>query len=176
MLNLQGKHIHLRALEPSDLDFLYELENNTDIWEISGTTTPYSKHVLKQYLDNAHRDIYDVKQLRLCIATTDKVVGFIDLFDFDPQNKRAGVGIVVLEHMDRNKGIGAEALSLLCDYVFKVLGLRQLYANVMEENLASLHLFKKMGFIAVGLKKDWIFSNGTFKNEILLQKITVSCI
>ena len=47
MLNLQGKHIHLRALEPSDLDFLYELENNTDIWEISGTTTPYSKHVLK---------------------------------------------------------------------------------------------------------------------------------
>lgn len=173
MLNLQGKHIHLRALEPLDLDFLYELENNTDIWEISGTITPYSRHVLKQYLDNAHRDIYDVKQLRLCIATTDKVVGFIDLFDFDPQNKRAGVGIVVLEHEDRNKGFGEEALSLLCDYVFKVLGLKQLYANVMEENLASLHLFKKMGFTEVGLKKDWIFSNGTFKNEMLLQKITV---
>ncbi|MDE3740680.1 GNAT family N-acetyltransferase [Maribacter polysaccharolyticus] len=171
MVNLQGENIHLRALEPTDLDFLYELENNSDLWEVSGTTTPYSRHVLKLYLENAHRDIYDVKQLRLCIAKGDKVLGLIDLFDFDPQNKRAGVGIVVLEHNERNKGIGAEAISLLCDYVFRILGLRQLYANVMEGNLASLHLFKKMGFVEVGLKKDWILSNGEFKNEILLQKI-----
>lgn len=96
MVNLQGKHIYLRALEPGDLDFLYELENNTDIWEISGTTVPYSKHVLKQYLDNAHRDIFDVKQLRLCICKADQVLGLIDLFDFDPHNKRAGVGLIIL--------------------------------------------------------------------------------
>lgn len=171
MVNLQGEHIRLRALEPTDLDFLYELENNTDLWEISGTTTPYSKHVLKLYLDNAHRDIYDVKQLRLCIVKENKVVGLIDLFDFDPQNKRVGVGIVVLDDKERNKGIGTEAVSLLTDYVFQVLGLRQLYANVLEENAASLYLFKKLGFVEVGIKKDWIFSNGIFKNEILLQKI-----
>ncbi|MDV7138591.1 GNAT family protein [Maribacter sp. TH_r10] len=171
MVNLQGEHIRLRALEPTDLDFLYELENNTDLWEISGTTTPYSKHVLKLYLDNAHRDIYDVKQLRLCIVKENKVVGLIDLFDFDPQNKRVGVGIVVLDDKERNKGIGTEAVSLLTDYVFQVLGLRQLYANVLEENAASLYLFKKLGFVEVGIKKDWIFSNGMFKNEILLQKI-----
>lgn len=171
MVNLQGEHIRLRALEPTDLDFLYELENNTDLWEISGTTTPYSKHVLKLYLDNAHRDIYDVKQLRLCIVKENKVVGLIDLFDFDPQNKRVGVGIVVLDDKERNNGIGTEAVSLLTDYVFQVLGLRQLYANVLEENAASLYLFKKLGFVEVGIKKDWIFSNGIFKNEILLQKI-----
>jgi diamine N-acetyltransferase len=173
MVNLQGKHIYLRALEPRDLDFLYELENNTDIWEISGTTAPYSKHVLKQYLDNAHRDIFDVKQLRLCICKADQVLGLIDLFDFDPHNKRAGVGLVILEQKDRNKGIGAEALTLICEYGFKVLGLRQLYANVLEGNAASLHLFKKLGFVEVGLKKDWVFSNGRYKNEILLQKINV---
>ena len=59
MLKLEGKHIYLRALEPSDLDFLYQLENNTNNWEISGTITPYSKAVLEFYLENAHRDIYD---------------------------------------------------------------------------------------------------------------------
>ena len=171
MVNLQGKQIHLRAIEPGDLDFLYQLENNTDIWEISGTITPYSKQVLRHYLENAHRDIYDVKQLRLCICKGDKVLGLIDLFDFDPQNKRAGIGLVVLEEKERNKGIGAEAIGLLCEYGFKVLGLRQLYAHVLEDNLASLHLFKKMGFVEVGMKRDWIFSKGGFKNEILLQKI-----
>ncbi|MGB5436102.1 MAG: GNAT family N-acetyltransferase [Maribacter sp.] len=171
MVNLQGKQIHLRAIEPGDLDFLYQLENNTDIWEISGTITPYSKQVLRHYLENAHRDIYDVKQLRLCICKGNKVLGLIDLFDFDPQNKRAGIGLVVLEEKERNKGIGAEAIGLLYEYGFKVLGLRQLYANVLEDNLASLHLFKKMGFVEVGIKKDWIFSKGGFKNEVLLQKI-----
>ena len=171
MVNLKGDHICLRALEPDDLNFLYELENNTAIWEISGTTTPYSKHVLKQYLDNSHRDIYDVKQLRLCICKAEMVLGLIDLFDFDPKNKRAGVGIVILEEKERNQGIGTEAIKLLTDYAFTTLGLRQLFANVMEDNSASLYLFKKMGFEEVGLKKDWIFSNGEFKNEVLLQKI-----
>ncbi len=172
MLSLEGEHIYLRALEPEDLDFLYELENNTAIWEISGTTTPYAKHVLKFYLENAHKDIYEVKQLRLSICNKDKqVIGLIDLFDFDPKNRRAGVGIIVLKDKNRNKGIGAEALSLLCNYAFNSLDLRQLYANVMLDNAASIHLFKKNGFKEVGVKKDWIYSNGVYKDEILYQKI-----
>lgn len=174
MLSLKGKNIKLRALEPDDLGFLYELENNPDVWEISGTTTPYSKHVLKQYLDNAHRDIYDVKQLRLCICgVNENVIGLIDLFDFDPKNHRAGMGIVILNEENRNKGVGAEAIRLLSEYAFSILALRQLYANVMEDNRASIHLFKKLGFKEVGVKKDWIFFEGKYKNEILFQKLMV---
>lgn len=177
MLSLKGEQIRLRALEPADLDFLYELENNEAIWEISGTTTPYSRHILKQYLDNAHRDIYEVKQLRLCICDkNDEVVGLIDLFDFDPKNHRAGVGIVVLEGKSRNKGVGAEAIRLLTDYAFSTLALRQLFANVVVGNDASIHLFKKLGFQEVGIKKDWIFSDGVYKDEILFQKLKTGSI
>lgn len=172
MLSLKGENIRLRALEVEDLDFLYELENNVAIWEISGTTTPYSRHVLKQYLDNAHRDIYDVKQLRLCICNkNDKGIGLIDLFDFDPKNHRAGMGIVVLEDKNRNKGIGKEAIHLVMEYAFSTLALKQVYANVVVGNEASIHLFKKLGFLEVGIKKDWIFSNGVYKDEILFQKL-----
>lgn len=169
---LKGRHTNLRALEPGDLEFLYELENNPEIWEISGTITPYSRHVLKMYLDNAHRDIYEVKQLRLSICNEqDKVIGFIDLFDFDPKHQRAGIGIVILDKEDRNNGHGSEALALLCDYAFQILNLNQLYANVGESNEPSIHLFKKMGFNLAGVKKDWILSGGEFKNELLFQKI-----
>ena len=131
MLNLKGKNGYLRALEPDDLNFLYEVENNTGIWEISGTTAPYSKHLLQLYLENAHKDIYEAKQLRLCICnSSDKAVGLIDLFDFDPHNHRAGIGIVILEEKDRNKGLGLEALQLLENYAINGLHIRQLYANV----------------------------------------------
>lgn len=168
---LKGKQTKLRALEPGDLEFLYELENNSDIWEISGTITPYSRHVLKLYLDNAHRDIYEVKQLRLTICNElNEVIGLIDLFDFDPKNRRSGIGIVILDKSDRNNGHGSEAVSLLCDYAFSVLNLNQVYANVGEENQASIQLFKKLGFKLAGVKKDWVLVGGKFKNELLFQK------
>ncbi len=172
MFSLKGEHIYLRAIEPSDLDFLYKLENNTEVWEISGTTTPYSKQVLQLYLENAHRDIYDVKQLRLCVCELNgSVVGLIDLFDFDPKNHKAGIGIVIAAEKSRNLGYGSEAIELLCAYSKITLELHQLYCNILEDNEASIHLFEKLGFIQVGIKKDWITSNGKFKNEILYQKI-----
>lgn len=173
MVNLKGKHIQLRALEPSDLDFLYQLENDTSIWEISGTTKPYSKKVLKFYLENAHRDIYEVKQLRLCICDAEDVcLGLIDLFDFDPKNARVGMGIVIADPEKRNKGIGAEAISLLCEYVFSVLNLHQIYANILEDNKPSINLFTKLGFQEIGIKKEWVQTNQGFKNEIMYQKIS----
>jgi len=173
MLSLKGEHIYLRALELCDLDFLYTIENNIALWEISGTLVPYSKKVLQLYLDNSHRDIYDVKQLRLCICNLEHhTIGLIDIFDFDPKNLRAGIGIVVSQNA-RNKGAGGEALDLLLDYTFKTLNLHQLYANITEDNTTSINLFKKKGFKSVGVKKDWIFAEGKFKNEILFQKIRI---
>ncbi|MDC6389552.1 GNAT family N-acetyltransferase [Maribacter sp. PR1] len=172
MVSLQGKIIKLRALEKEDLDFLFALENNPSVWEISGTITPYSRDVLTLYLDNAHRDIYDVKQLRLVICTQDdEAIGLVDLFDFDPKNRRAGIGIIINEEGNRNSGAGTESLQILCQYAFSTLQLRQLYANILEGNERSLHLFKKLGFELVGTKKDWIFNEGRYKNELLFQKI-----
>lgn len=172
MVKLQGTRISLRALEPSDLDFLYALENDTSIWEISGTTKPYSKKVLRFYLENAHRDIYEVKQLRLCICDGEDVcLGLIDLFDFDPKNARAGMGIVISNLENRNRGIGAEAISLLCDYAFSTLHLHQIYANILEDNTASINLFTKLGFEVIGTKKEWVRTSEGFKNEIMYQKL-----
>tara|TARA_R110002049_G_scaffold50271_3_gene142728 strand:+ start:12840 stop:13364 length:525 start_codon:yes stop_codon:yes gene_type:complete len=172
MLKLKGEQLYLRAIEPNDLDFLFELENDTSIWEISGTTAPYSRQILELYLQNAYKDIYEAKQLRLCICDfANKVIGLIDLFDFDPGNKKVGLGIIVSEKKNRNKGIGAEALTLVCDYAFNILDVHQVYANVIVSNMASIHLFEKLNFKVVGVKKDWIFANGTYRDEILYQKI-----
>ena len=171
-LTLIGKKCSLRALEPEDLDFLYAIENDPDIWEISNTLRPYSKAVLKEYLQNTHKDIFEVKQLRLCVCSAEgQRIGLVDLFDFDPRHQRAGMGILIINPENRKKGVGAEALQLLIDYAFTILELHQLYANVLEDNLPSIHLFEKLGFERVGVKKEWVRWGGTFKNELLYQKI-----
>lgn len=172
MLTLKGEHIFLRALEPEDLEFIHEIENDESIWEISNTETPYSKYLIKQYIEESHKDIYQVKQLRLVISNYEnKPLGMIDLFDFDFKNKRAGIGILIKDEKDRKNGIGNEALALLINYCFTHLNLHQLFCNISEENEASIKLFKKQGFCEVGLKKDWSLVNGAYKNEYLYQLI-----
>lgn len=173
MITLKGKDIELRALEPSDLDFLYLLENDESVWEVSNTSTPYSRFILKQYLENSHRDIYDVKQLRLVISLVSekRPLGFIDLFDFEPKHYRVGLGVVIFSEEDRGKGFAFDALQLVCSYAFNNLNVHQVYANITDDNIKSIELFKKVGFLEAGTKKDWVFSEGKYKNEMIFQLI-----
>jgi diamine N-acetyltransferase len=172
MVTLQGEHIYLRALEPEDLDFVFLVENDTNLWHLSDTQTPYSRFLIKQYLENDHQDIYEAKQLRLAICNKeDKTIGLIDVFDFNFKNKRAGIGILIQNSLDRNKGYGKEALELLINYCFDTLHLHQVYANISEDNSASLKLFENNGFKKIGLKEDWSFNGKTFTNEYILQRI-----
>lgn len=174
MVTLKGENIYLRALEPEDLDFVYIVENDEQVWEMSSTETPYSRFLIKQYLEHAHKDIYEVKQLRLVICSNDDaVLGLIDLFDFNPTHNRAGVGILIAEKESRGKGHGAEALELITNYGFTHLHLHQLYANISADNRTSIKLFEKKGFSKVGVKKEWNLVKDTYKDEFLYQLIYV---
>jgi diamine N-acetyltransferase len=173
MITLKGENIYIRALEPNDLEFVYAMENDQSIWEVSNTQTPYSRFLVKQYLENAQQDIYEAKQLRLAICQDQDfpALGLIDLFDFDPKNNRAGVGIVIQGTANRKQNIGSEALELLIRYSFYNLNLHQLYANIATENEASIALFTKFGFQNIGIKKDWTLVNGVYKDEAIFQLI-----
>ena len=171
MAILLGKNINLRALEPEDLDFLFSTENDESFWEVSSTQTPYSKYILQKYIENSHQDIYEAKQYRFVICDTKNTpVGMIDLFDFNPQHKRIGVGILIKQE-HQAKSYGSEALEMIIDYAFTYLNVHQIFANITSDNLNSISLFEKFNFKKVGIKKDWIYSNTTFKDEILYQLI-----
>ncbi|WP_029037427.1 GNAT family N-acetyltransferase [Salinimicrobium xinjiangense] len=172
MVTLKGEMVYLRALEPEDLDFLFEVENNEDFWEVSATSVPFSRYILKQYLENSHKDIFEVKQLRLVICSNEgETLGFIDIFDFDPRNRRAALGILIVQKKNRNKGYGKEALDLVCKYCFTHLGLHQVYANIGEDNLTSKLLFEKAGFSLAATKKDWNLIDDVYKTELTYQLI-----
>jgi diamine N-acetyltransferase len=176
-----GELIHLRALEPDDLKLLYKWENDSSIWSVSGTLVPFSRFVLEEFVTQAHQDIYTNKQLRLMIDlkyiteeedTPDKrTIGCVDLFEFDPKNKRAGLGILIADKNDRGRGFATEALHLIIDYGFEILDLHQIYSNVRIDNESSVALFKRLGFEITGLKQDWIFDYGKYYDEYTMQLI-----
>jgi diamine N-acetyltransferase len=170
---LKAKKIQLRAIEPNDIDHIYKWENNTSIWNLSNTITPFSRFVIKQFIDNSHLDIFQSKQLRLMIdvINTNESVGTIDLFDFDPLHKRAGIGILIADKENRSKGYASEALDLLINYCFTILQLHQLYCNITTDNTESINLFTKKGFELVGVKRDWLVFDEGIKDESLYQLI-----
>jgi diamine N-acetyltransferase len=173
MNTLVGKNIRLRAPEPEDLDLLFLWENDPEIWSVSNTLTPFSRFILKSYIEASHLDIFEAKQLRLMIDVVDPTftIGTVDLFDFDPYNQRAGIGILIGDASQKRKGYANEALDLLIHYCFSMLDFKQLYCNISSGNTNSIQLFQKKGFIQCGEKKEWLKTPAGWESELMFQLI-----
>jgi diamine N-acetyltransferase len=170
---MKYKEISLRALEPEDLELLYGWENNLSYWTISNTIMPFSRYTLKRYLEDSHKSIYETGQVRLMIdhIADNVTIGTIDIFDFDPFHKRAGIGILIANENYRRKGYATMALKCLIDYCFRTLILHQLHCGILSNNGESIDLFKKVGFIQTGIKKGWIRSSDGYMDEYTFQLI-----
>ena len=163
--------VALRALEPEDIDFLYLLENKESLWEVSETQLPFAKHLLQDYIQHAHQDIYEAKQYRYVITFEEGTpMGCVDLYDFSPKHRRAAVGIALLP-VYRGKGYAKEALQQLIAYTQRYLDLHQLIAYIPADNEVSIRLFEGVGFCCSGVQKDWLYSQGVYKDMLLYQNI-----
>ena len=165
----QLPQIHLRALEPDDLDDLYLIENNDALWRVGATNVPYSRYVLHDYIANTRSDIYADRQLRLMIEDADHhVIGIIDLVNFDPRHLRAEVGIVVKDEW-RRKGYATAAVREICRYADQILHLHQLYVIIDAENMAALQLFRQEHFCIVNTLHEWLSTGREYHDAVLMQ-------
>ncbi|MBQ1980795.1 MAG: GNAT family N-acetyltransferase [Alistipes sp.] len=169
-MNIEATICRLRALEPEDIELMYGWENDMQIWRVSGTVAPFSRHVLSRLIEEQQFDIYATRQMRLVIEHDGQAVGAVDLFEFDPHNRRAGVGIIV-DSQHRAQGLGYDALKALEQYARQTLHLHQLWCSVTIDNEASLKLFRKAGYVECGLRREWILTSDGALDEILMQKI-----
>ena len=172
-------NLQLRKIEPSDLPFLYQWENDATMWADSDTHNPLSRHDLHQYIENTTGDIYRDGQLRLIIEDSQlstlnsqlstKIVGCIDLFDFDARNRKAAIGMYIAPEA-RGKGVGKQAVQLLLDYAFNFLHLRMVYAIISVNNVACSRLYEQMDFLPSSPLRAWTLEG----DAILWQKMNTN--
>ena len=169
---LRGQNIHLRALEPSDVEAMYRWENDPAVWGVSGTVAPFSREILRAFIEQQQYDIWRTHQLRLVIARNDDAtaVGAVDLFDFDPLNRRAGVGVLVADG-ERCRGYASEALSLLVDYARDVLMLNQLYCDIDTDNVTCRALFSGCEFEECGVRRRWRLASDGWRDVVMMQRL-----
>ena len=163
--------ITLRAIEPEDLDLLYRIENDVRLWNVGTSNVPYSRYVLHDYVAHATSDIYADRQVRMMIDNElGQTVGIVDLVNFDPANRRAEIGLVILNDY-RRQGYAMATLEQIHDYAIRILHLHQLYVYIDECNEASLSLFRKVGYTVSGHIPDWLFDGEHYHDALLFQHV-----
>lgn len=171
---METDRLILRALEPYDINILYSWENDSRLWETTSAIGPFSKENLKDYVNTYNPDIFAARQLRLVIVLKDKPdnpIGAIDIYDFDPINRRAMVGYFI-DSEYRNQGIATDALLAVADYCRNRLGMQQIAAVVSVENKASRKLLEKTGFVEAGILSKWLIDSfGRSIDAVICQKI-----
>lgn len=138
----QPTEIRLRRVEARDAATLLRWENDTAVWEVSGTVQPFTRAEIEAFIAEQQAGFFACGQLRLMIEVDGRLVGAVDLFDYDAAAGRAGVGILIADPGDRRRGYGSQALALLDEYA-RELGLHELWCRIAHSNKASLALFRR---------------------------------
>ena len=144
---LHNDTISLRSVELSDVDTLYRWENDTSQWATANTHAPYSRTQLWNYANNYDGDIYAHHSLRLmvCLQDTGTPIGTIDIYDFDPANNHATIGVYISSH-HRGKGYGVQALALATDYARRSIGIEQMIAVTAADNIVAQAMLQAAGY------------------------------
>lgn len=156
MLKLDTSICRLRALEPQDVDLLYVWENDVEVWCVSGTIAPLSYERIARFVEEQSYDLNTTRQMRLIVEVEGRAVGSVDIFDFEPQHQRFGLGVLIYAPQDRRCGYARAAIGAVVEYARDVLGLRQVWAMIAVDNTPSIALFESLGFERCAHRRDWL--------------------
>ena len=142
---LQGRNITLREPKLADAEQILNWENDEEVQKVGTSGVLYTLDMIKDYIAGI-KDVYLDKQLRMMVCLHQIGIGAIDLYDVRLEEATAQVGILIADESSRGKGYGSEALNLITKYATEVLGIKQLFVKIQQDNQASLSFFQKNGF------------------------------
>lgn len=164
--------IQIRALEPNDATTLYLWDNNPELWHVSETPGPISLNILQQMCSEGPQALIEHGQQRWMITANGEPIGTVELFDYQPKHQRAGVGILIGTAENRGRGYGLLAMEKLLQLGEEVFGIKNFWATVGINNVASIQLFQHSGFQQIGLWKKWYWQQNQWEDAAMFQKVS----
>lgn len=150
---IPGKRIYLRPVSLRDTEIILKWENDSSLWEVTSSPGPYNREEIREFIEKS-TNVFEQRQMRwiICLFEDDVPVGALDIFEYDPVKRTAGIGILIAETKNRNHGLGNEALQTFITFARQTLGFKRLHCMIHIDNHASLRIFEKAGFRIKGLK------------------------
>lgn len=162
-MNIKGKFVTLRQMSKSDMQLICDMFNDPELENlVVGWAFPLSIEQQNLWFEN---NIGDNRNFRFVIETPeDGAIGIATLTDIDWKNRRAYHGIKLANIERHSKGVGTDAVMAIMRYAFDELGLHRLDGSWFDFNVPSKKLYTKCGWKEEGIKRDYIYKRGEWRN------------
>lgn len=151
--NIAGDEITLRKIVPSDVDSLFEIYSNEKLFLHSPVMLKKNKDTVANMIGHFERDYNKKKEVFLGISLNsepDLIVGVAEMFDYDSAVNSITIGYRLNDRF-WGKGIATKAVKAMVDYLFQDISINRIQAFVMPENVKSLNVLKRNGFLQEGI-------------------------
>lgn len=160
--------VYLRALEPEDYLITSEWRKDEEIQNMVGGPKYFvSKEKERQWVMNTITDNSRIV-LGICLKENGKLIGTVNLQDFDWINRSCRVPIQIGDKQYWGGGYASEARILALKFAFEERGMHRVGALILEENDESIRHHERLGFVREGVLRDSVYKNGKFHNQVYL--------
>ncbi len=165
---LEGKIVRLRALELGDLERDFTWINDPDVTRYLEARYPISRAEEERWLrDHPPNDF--ANGVFFAIETKDGVhIGNIDLMRVNPEDRKAGLGIMIGDKEYWSNGYGTDAIVTLLRFGFDEMNLNRVWLHVFDFNQRAQACYKKCGFTEEGRLRQHYFSMGRYWDVLVM--------
>lgn len=169
---IDGTDIMLRSLELSDCTSSYVswMQDKMTNYYMETRWIEQNEDTIQEFV-NKVRNSEDSYLFAILEKNSQKHIGNIKIGPIDRRYHYADISYFIGEKDFHGKGYASQAVALICDFGFSVLGLHRLQAGVIEGNTASEKVLKKCGFILEGTFRDKNMLEGKYVKTYLFAKI-----
>lgn len=165
----QNDLVRLRSLEEDDWEGHYYNRFDTQGRRLVNCEVelPPTKAEANEFVEKFINFKPGTGRLMFTIENHDgKNVGALNLNSIDERNGTFSIGMQV-DRDHRGKGYGTAAMRILLRYAFFERRLNKYYGHVLEGNIASATMMKKVGCVQEGVRRQMIYTDGKYHDEIL---------
>jgi RimJ/RimL family protein N-acetyltransferase len=156
-----GELVRLAAPRPEDADAFSGWSEDAEYRRLADTDAP--RPLPADYFserDQVAEPSPGAYEFRIRTLVEDRLVGFVALFSIEWPNSHGWVAVGIGDPVDRGKGFGKEAVSLVLRFAFHELGLRRISLDVISDNLPAIALYRGLGFQEEGRMRERVYRDG----------------
>jgi RimJ/RimL family protein N-acetyltransferase len=173
MPHMIGKHVMLREYRQDDFAHIRKWVNDRATTEYLSALFwfPQSETDTGEFLSRAMRSAPNAAYFVIADVNDESYIGQLDIFEINWRIRLGKLGTVIGNEEKRGRGYGAEALKLLIDYAFGILGLERLELDVYADNKRAIRCYEKAGFVHEGTRRRAAMVNGRYADVHMMSVI-----
>lgn len=164
ILNLEGEFVNLRplGLKDAELTLAWRSDSRARLLNVGASNLQQQINWISNRPASEYNYIIEMKN--------HKPIGMISLIAVDETNQHAETGRFLIGDEESAKGLPAavEAMKLLYELAFDILGLKRIYGTVASDNGLMIKWQKYLGMKEEGCLRSHYFIDGKWQDAVLL--------